>query len=77
MNIIYENRKNCFDLCFADNGSVTQWVNNKTTESVVNIGPFPYIPQAFFQVINSTHFQWCGPMLMIAEYFAKFTNTRY
>ncbi len=69
-------RTNCYDLSHNKDDYINEWSNNQTTNRVVDINPFPKFPHLYYTVLNQTHFQWCGAMLMFVEYFAKMTKTK-
>ena len=73
MENIVNNRFNCFNLSIGD-GSIIDFNSDKTSD-IINVMAYPDIFQNYVQ-FNQTHYQWCGLMLPIVEYFAKFTNTR-
>ena len=68
--------KNCYNLSTIGDGSVIDWSPNMTKEKIFVIQPSVNVPELFYWRWNDTHYQWCGPMLMIAEYFAKFINAK-
>ena len=76
MDEVYKFRRNCYNLSDSRDAYVKEWVNNQTTEKIIRAGPYPWIPFAFFTRWNDTYYEWCGPLMLIAQYFAKFTNTR-
>ena len=53
----------------------TNGINNSSME-VLDMVAFQVPPDIVYRQLNATHYQWCGPFLHMAEYFAKFTNTR-
>ena len=75
-NRIYLNRNNCFNINDTEVGSNTVWSGNVSNDQIVEIINFPLPPFTFFTNWNETHFQLCGPLLLIAEYFAKFSKTK-
>ena len=75
MDVIIDNRKNCFNL--TEGQFVSEWVDNTTSTEIIEMMPFPLLPHNFYKILNDTHYQWCGTMLLIAEYFAKFSKTKY
>ncbi len=74
MDVIIEKKNNCYNM--SEGQFVIEWANNKSTDEIIEIVAYPIIPQLFYNEWNDTHYQWCGPMLLIVEYFAKFTNTK-
>ena len=76
MDILYENRKNCYDVNNGEEEYVRQWADNQTTNITIEVQSFPFIPYLFYTQHNSTDYQWCGPMLLLVEAFAKLTRTR-
>ena len=77
MNEIYENRIICYNSSTREDEYVKEWVENGTTLDVIKVALVPSIGQMEYTVWNDTHFEWCGPMIMIVQYFAKYTNTRF
>ena len=55
---------------------ISQWADHWTTNTTLEIAPIPRFPHMEFYNINQTHYQWCGPMVLVAEYLAKFTKCR-
>ena len=55
---------------------IRQWTDQWTTNTTLKITPIPRFPHTVFYNINATHYQWCGPMLLIAEYLGKLTKSR-
>ena len=55
---------------------VRQWTDHWTTNTTLKITPIPRFPHMLFYSINATHYQWCGPMLLIAEYLGKLTKCK-
>ena len=77
MDFITKNRRNCYNLSETNDKYVKQWVNNETTDTIINIVLYHVISLEIFTRFDQDNYQWCGPMIMIAEYFAKFSKTRY
>ena len=69
-------RKNCYELGFNSGDYVIKWTDNQTEDRFIDIGPSAKFPHLFYAVLNRTHYQWCGPMLLIVEYFAKFSKVK-
>ena len=76
MDLILNHRRNCYNLSETNDKYVKQWVNNETTDTIINIVLYHVIPLEFFTRFDQDNYQWCGTMLMIAEYLAKFTKTK-
>ena len=68
--------KNCVIGSNDDNTYIRQWTDEWTTNTTLEIAPFPLFPHMNIDIINATHYQWCGPMLLIAKYLGKFTKCR-
>ena len=80
MEEIYKYRTNCINSSVTEGNYVREWADNQTTDEIIIMVPGPYIPHLFYMELNETHncqYQFCGPMLLIAEYFAKFTKTKW
>ena len=73
MENVLKNRFNCYELSTIGDKSIVDWNNN--SGEVIDVMPYPYI-LCYHKQYNSTHYQWCGPLLYIVEYFAKLTGTR-
>ena len=71
----YENV--CYNQSLTVGDYVKEWANNKTSDTIIHVAPYFYVPFAFYTIFNDSHYQWCGPMLLLAKYFAKFSNTKY
>ena len=69
------NRTNCYNTSVKD-PYIKEWTDNKTTDTFIDISVNSLIPDAIYTKWNATHYQWCGPILMIAEYFSKLTKTK-
>ena len=68
---------NCYN--FSTNGNdsdIIDWTLSKNTSNVLEVMPYPYVSDILYRQFNDTHYQWCGPMLMILEYFAKLINVK-
>ena len=74
--IQYRLRSGCYVLSETNDKYVKQWTDNRTTETVINVFGYQNNPHLTYRELNDTHYQWCGPMLLIAEYFAKFSKTK-
>ena len=66
MNILYENRTNCYT---TSNDYTREWTDNKTTNSVIRISLNWLFPELIYTKLSEALSQWCGPLLMIAEFF--------
>ena len=75
MDNILNRRFNCYNLSVIGDGSIINFNNDNTSKEVINVMAYPDIFQNYIK-FNETHYQWCGLMLIMIEYFAKFTNTR-
>ena len=64
----------CYELSAIDDNNVID-VTNKNSSEVIDVIAYPYLLLSF-KILNDTHYRWCGPALLLIEYFAKFTNTR-
>ena len=49
---------------------------NNSSMDILDFIALPYPPDLIYRDVNDTHYQWCGPYIHLAEYFAKFTRTR-
>ena len=76
MDILYKYRNNCYKSSDSRDQYIEQWVNNLTTDTLIEVALLEFTPYVFFTKINESLFEWCGTTLMYAEYFAKFSNTR-
>ena len=76
MEEIYKNRKYCFTITEGPERYVEEWVTNKTTDTIIDIAMFKIAPQVFFTRYNDTLYEWCGTTVILAESFAKMSNTR-
>ena len=76
MNQINNYSKDCYDLSEANDQYVKQWTDNKTTDTIIKVAPLAFAPYLVYTELNETHYQWCGPMLMIAQFFARISNTK-
>ena len=77
MDKIMKHRKNCYNLSRIDDGSVIDWNPNQTiNDFVIDIQPYIYTPDLIYVQFNETHYQWCGPMLVIVETLAMFAGAR-
>ena len=63
---------NCEIFSFLDVENVQ---DNSTSLSIEAAG-FPYRADISYQAINDTHYKWCGPMMLIAKYLAKWSNAK-
>ena len=75
MEEIYKYKTNCINSSVADH-YIKEWTDNQTIDQIIIMSPGPYIPHLFYTEFNETHFQFCGPLLLIAEYFAKFAKIK-
>ena len=73
MENIMRQTTNCYDL--SDNDDFIDW--NNSSGEIINAESYVNSPNMIYNVLNDTHYQWCGPVIMIAEYFAKFTGTMH
>ena len=70
-------RLNCYNLSTIDDKSdVIDWTLNNGTNITLETIAYPYLRDIIYNKFNATHYQWCGPMLLIAEYFAKWINVK-
>ena len=72
MENIMEQRTNCYNL--SDDHDLIDW--NNSSGEIINVESYINPPDMIYNKLNDTHYQWCGPMMMFVEYFAKFTGTR-
>ena len=67
----------CIDLnTLKHDGDIIDWTLDKNSTDMLEVIPYPYVSDIIYRQFNDTHYQWCGPQLYFAEYFAKFTRTR-
>ena len=76
MNFEYEGQRNCFTMENDEQGYVKEWVDEETTDQVIKLGPQPVMPRILFVALNATHYQWCGPLLLIVKSLAKITKSK-
>ena len=76
MEEIYKNRKFCFNMSEGPENYVEEWVNNKTTDTIISVGMFKLAPQVVFTRYNETMYEWCGNTVILAESFAKMSHTK-
>ena len=74
MDVVKKYRKNCYN--FSDFESIINPFEDNSTDFVLDVLAYGCPPDAYYTFWNATHYEWCGPMLMIIEYFAKFTKTK-
>ena len=66
---------NCYT--FSTNDNMVDWSDaTNSSVKVLDMIAIPYPPDIVYRQLNDTNYQWCGPQLYFAEYFAKFTRTR-
>ena len=70
-------KDNCFNLSTIGDGSIFDYSDPNSTNELVHILSIATHPNFLFNEFNSTHYQWCGPMIMIVDYFARFSKTRF
>ena len=70
-------KSNCYNLSSIGNGSIVDWLPDRNVSRIIDVQPNPFFTNLRFKRFNATHYQWCGPMLMIVEYFARITNVKY
>ena len=76
MEAIEKLQKNCYQFSFNSIEYVIKWTDNQTEDRVIEIAPYAKFPHLFYKELNSTHYQWCGPYLLIVEYFAKISKVK-
>ena len=76
MEVINVDWKNCYITSRDSNDYTRQWTDSRTSNTTIEIAPFFKFPQLSYSVINTTHYQWCGPMLLIVEYIGRLTQNR-
>ena len=76
MDDIYIYRKNCYNIIDAEGEYVREWANNDTSNTLIEVGMTVLIPHVLFTQISPEKYEFCGPLLMMAELFAKLTQTR-
>ena len=76
MDIQYKHRSNCYNMSETNDKYVKQWVNNETTDTIINIALYHIMPTMTYMRFDNDSYQWCGPALLFAEYLAKFAKAR-
>ena len=71
-NESYRFTVNCEVFSFSN----VETVLDNSTSFIIEATGFPYRADISYQAINDTHYQWCGPMMLIAQYLAKWINAR-
>ena len=77
MQFLHENRNNCYNFSSVGGQDFVNWSGDNSTEEYLDILAYPYVPVLFYHEYNETNWQWCGPMLRIAEQFAKTVKVKY
>ena len=73
MDVMRTYRKYCYNL--TDDNNVIDFEPFDANKSIIDVSVLGLAPSVF-RIQNQTHYQWCGPNLLVAEYFARFSNTR-
>lgn len=68
MEEIVSNLKYCHTLKFEHDHS------NHSSDGELQVGPLVKFPQVIYNKLNETHYQWCGPMMLIVNYLSKFAR---
>ena len=76
MEEIYKYRRFCVNMTEGHDEYVKEWVNNKTTDTLILMMMFKLAPQVFFTRYNDTLYEWCGNTVVLAQSFAKVSNVR-
>ena len=76
MDAIFKYKKNCYNLTDAEGEYIREWTNNGTSDTLIEVGMSFLMPHIKFTKLSSNQYQWCGPMLIIAEQFGKLSQTR-
>lgn len=69
------NKVNCLEPVEIRSNHVIEWTDHDNDTKIIETWLFPTLLLNYIK-INQTHYQWCGPVLMILQYLSKFTNTR-
>ena len=76
MDVLYKHRNNCYNISETNDKYVKQWVDNETTDTIINVAPYHIMPTMTYTRFNNETYQWCGPAMLYPEYLAKFTKSR-
>lgn len=75
MKAIEASNFNCYKLSSTNDNDIVDWSMSGNASEIITTWLYPTIFLKYNQ-FNITDYQWCGVMLFITEYFAKFTKTR-
>ena len=76
LEYIFKNQPNCYYSIDSEGDYVKEWTNNETLDDIIFVGPYPFVPHVTYFPVNESHYKWCGPLLLIAEYFGKLVNVK-
>ncbi len=76
MELLFKTDKKCYNFSDNEEEYVKQWTNNETIDRLIRIVPGPLFPHSFYTEWNQTHYQWCGYLFEITQYFAQTSKTR-
>ena len=76
MDDLYNYRFNCVNVSAGNNQYIEEWVTNETTTRIIEIAINPMYPHSIFAQLNSSSYQWCGPVILIAKKFAEISKLR-
>ena len=67
----------CLNLTNQGDENLIDWTNNiNSTSDIIDVNSLPILRHLFLYNLNYLFKQWCGPIIYIVEYFARFTKTR-
>ena len=75
MQAIKRSKFNCHQFSRIGGNDVLDWTESGNTSEVIDVWLYPNIVLQYTD-LNETHYQWCGPLLLLVEYFGKFMSTR-
>ena len=76
MDAIFDNKMFCYNMTDSKDRYVEEWANNGTTDTIIEFDMAPGAPHLFFTPWNTTYYQWCGPSILLPQYFANLTKTK-
>ena len=68
----------CLNLTVNGDQNLIDWsdILPNSTSNIIDVNSLLILRHLFQYSRNDVIKQWCGPMIYIVEYFAKFTKTR-
>ena len=70
----------CFNFTDNETGLVFDYSSNNSIEQAKRFFPVNFFPDVMYWELQSETepvYQWCGSMLMLANYYASFTKSKY